>query len=93
MTKFRARANNCKKIHRNFRKEQKLSNQTRNQQRFHKHYLQNDHNGICDWDVTIINHTETEKSLRQKELHWYHKLKTYAPFGLNQEDRDVYAAY
>ena len=29
--------------------------------------------------------------LRQKELFWYHKLKTYAPFGLNE--RDVYAAY
>ena len=36
-------------------------------------------------------HAETVKSLRQKELYWYHKLKTYAPFGLNE--RDVYAAY
>ena len=28
---------------------------------------------------------------RQKELYRYHKLKTYAPFDLNE--RDVYAAY
>ena len=63
-----------------------------NQKRFHKHYLQNDHNGICDWEITIIDHAEIiDKALRQKELYWYHKLKTYAPFGLNE--RDVYAAY
>ena len=36
-------------------------------------------------------HAKTVKSLRQKELYWYHKLKTYAPFVLNE--RDVYAAY
>ena len=30
-------------------------------------------------------------SLRRKEFYWYHKLKTYAPFGL--DERDVYAAY
>ena len=54
--------------------------------------MQNDHNGICDWEITIIDHVEIiDKALRQKELYWYHKLKTYAPFGLNE--RDVYAAY
>ena len=76
---------------RNFRKKQTLSNQARNQKLFHEQYLQNDHNGICDWEITIIDHAETVKSLRQKDLDWYHKLKTYAPFGLNE--RDVYAAY
>ena len=44
VTKFRARANNYKSTHCNFRKEQILSNQARNQKRFHEHYLQNDHN-------------------------------------------------
>ena len=39
VTKFRARANNCKSTHRNFREEQTLSNQARNQKRFHEHYL------------------------------------------------------
>ena len=91
MTKFCVRANNYKSTYCNFRKEQILSNQARNQKRFHEYYLQNDHNGICDWEITIIDHAETVKSLRQKELYWYHKLKTYAPFGLNE--RDVYAAY
>ena len=89
--KFCPRANNYKSTHRNFRKEQILFDQARNQKRFHEHYLQNDHNGICDWEITIIDHAETVKCLRQKELCWYHKLKTYARFGLNE--RDVYAAY
>ena len=91
MTKFRARANNYESMRRNFPEEQILSNQTRNQKLFHEHYLQNDQNGICDWEITITDRAETVKSLRQKELSWYHKLKTYALFGLNE--RDVYSAY
>ena len=74
-----------------FGKKQILSNQARNQKLFHEHYLQNDHNMICDWEITIIDHAETVKSLRQKELYCYHKLKTYAPSGLTE--RDAYAAY
>ena len=77
--------------HPNFWKEQILSIQARNQARFHERYLQNDHNGICDWEITTNDHAEAVKSLRQKELYCYHQLKTYTPFGLNE--RDVYAAY
>ena len=73
----RARANNYNSTHRNFRKELIISNQVRN--------------WICDWEITIIDHAETVKSLRQRELYWYHKLKAYAPFGVSE--RDVYAAY
>ena len=36
-------------------------------------------------------HAETVKTLRQKELYWYHKLKIYPPYGLNE--RDVSAVY
>ena len=59
-------------MYRNFRKEQILSNQARNQKPFREHYLRNDHNRICDWDITIRDHAETVKSLRQKEWYWYH---------------------
>ena len=59
VTKFRARANNYKSTHRNFRKEQILSNQARNQRLFHERYLQNDHKRICDWKITIIDNAET----------------------------------
>ena len=68
VTKFRAGANNYKSTHRNFRKEQILSNQTRNQKIFHEHYLQNNHNRICDWEITLIDNAETVKSLRQKRI-------------------------
>ena len=91
VTKFCARANNYKSTHRHFRKEQILWNQARNQKRFHEHYLQNDHNGIFDLEITLIDHAETVKSLRQTGLYRCYKLKTYAPLGLNE--RDVYAAY
>ena len=47
-------------------------------------YLQNEHNKICDWEITIIDHAETVKSLRQKELYWYHKLNTHAPLVFSQ---------
>ena len=69
VTKFCARANNYKSMHHNFRKEQLLSHQACNQKHFHEHYLQNDHNEICDWEVTIIDHAERVQSLRQKELY------------------------
>ena len=69
VTNIRARVNNYKNTHRNFRKEQAKSKHTLNQKPFHEHYLQNDHNGICDWEITIIDHTEKVKSLRQKELY------------------------
>ena len=73
MTKFCARANNYKSARRNFRKEQKVSHQARNQKRFHEHYLQNGNNRVCDLEITIVDHAETEKSSKQKELYWYHK--------------------
>ena len=80
VTKFCDRGNNYKSTRPSFRKELKLSN-SRNQKRFYEHYLQNDKNGICDWEMTITDHAEI-----QNELCWYRKLKTYVPFGLNERD-------
>ena len=65
LAKCRARADNYKSTHPNYWEEQIVSNQARNQKRFNEHYLQNDHNEICDWEMTIVDHTETGKSLRQ----------------------------
>ena len=67
--KVGVRARNYESTYHNFRKEQKLSHPTRNQKRIQEHCLQNDHNGICDWKITIIDYDETEKSLTQKELY------------------------
>ena len=67
-TTFHATANNdnYKSTLGNFWKEQKLSNQARNKKRSHEHYLEKDHNGIRDWEITIIDHAEKEKYLRQR---------------------------
>ena len=62
-----------------------------NQKRFSEHYLQSEHKWICDWEIKIIDHDKMEKSLRQKELYWYHRLTTHAPFSVNE--CDVYAAH
>ena len=62
VTKFRATANNYKSIHRITRKEQKLSHQARKPKHFHEHYLQN------GWGITILDHSETEKSLSQIKI-------------------------
>ena len=80
VTTFRARASDYKSTHHNLQKEQNLSNQARNQKRFREYYLQNYHNGIDSAEI-----------FKTKKLYYYHKLKTYAPFGLNE--RDVYSAY
>ena len=69
MTNFCATANNYKRTHRNIWKEQNLSSQAFNQKRFQEHYLQNENNGIFDWEITIIDHAKSEKFLRQKELY------------------------
>ena len=61
------------------------------QKRFHKHYYSDRHNGVQDWVITLIDSADTSKELRRKDLYWMYKVKTYAPYGLNE--RDVYKAF
>ena len=90
-TKFRSRANNYKSKQRKFVKKEAVPKQTLKQKRFHEHYCSDRHNGIEDWVINLIGRGDTLKKLRRKELHWMYKLKTYAPYGLNE--RDVYEAF
>ena len=46
---------------------------------------------LQDWAITLINSADTLKELTRKELHWMYKLKTYAPYRLNE--RNVYEAF
>ena len=66
-TKFRARFNNYKSAHRSYRKKRKVS-----QQRFHEHYGQHSHNGIDDWQFTLIEQCETHEQLKERETFWQH---------------------
>ena len=54
--KFRTRFNNYKSVHRSYRKKHKVS-----QKRFHEHYGQRSHNGIDDWQFTLIEQCETHE--------------------------------
>ena len=82
VTKFRATANNYKNTYCSFKKEQKQSNQTHNQKVFIKIISRVNITRFVTGKSQIIYHTETEKSFRQKELYWYHELKTYTPLYL-----------
>ena len=89
-TKFRTRFNNYKSVHRKYSlqtsdKDNELAKRDKiYQEKFHKHFCQNDHKGIEDWEITLIDSAPTENSLRQKELFWQYKLETFFPLGLNE---------
>ena len=90
-SKFRSRANNNKSTQRKFVSKEAVPKQTLKQKHFHEHYCSDKHNGIEDWVITLIDSANTLTELRRKELYWMYKLKTYAPYGL--DERDVYEAF
>ena len=61
------------------------------QKLFHEHYCSEDHQGIENWSVTLIDQVEDLDSLRKKELYWINRLNTWAPNGFNL--REVCEAY
>ena len=61
------------------------------QKHFNEHYCSDRYNGIEDWVITLVSSAEKLKELRRKELYGMYKLKTYAPYGLNE--RNVYEAF
>ena len=81
---FRARFNNYKCAHRNFKKGKKTLQET-----FHAHFEMQDHNGECDWEVRIIDHCDTVEELRKRESFWQYELDTFQPNGLNEKEVSV----
>ena len=90
-TKFRSRANNYKRTHRKFISKKEVPKQALKQKRFHDHFCTESHTDIEDWVITLIDRAYTLKEMRKKELYWMYKLKTYAPYDLNE--REVYEAF
>ena len=84
-TKFRVRFNNYKSAHRSYRKKRKVP-----QQSFHEHYGQHSHNGIDDWQFTLIEQCETHKQLKDRETFWQQRLKTFYSYGLNEKKVHLY---
>ena len=83
--KFRARFNHCKSAHRSYRKKCKVS-----QQRFHEHYGQHSHNGIHDWQFTLIEQCEIHEQLKERETFWQYRLKMFYLYGLNEKEEYLY---
>ena len=90
-TKFRYRANNYKSTHRKLKNKKQVPKEALKQKIFHEHFCSDEHNGIQDWVITLIEQIDEEKFLRQRETFWAHKLDAFNPNGSNQ--REMYAAY
>ena len=54
------------------------------QKLFHRHYIQDDHEGKDDWQFTLIDQCTTDAELRKREFFCQHCLKTFFPIGLNE---------
>ena len=48
------------------------------------HFLHNNHHGMEDWRFQIIDCSNTEGQLRERESFWQFKLETFLPVGLNE---------
>ena len=53
-TKFRYRANNYKSTHRKFKNKKQVPKEALKRKIFHEHFCSDDHNGIQDWVITLI---------------------------------------
>ena len=80
-TKFRMRFNNYKNCYKKHQIGQIVP-----QQSFHNHFNQDTHNGIDDWEFTIIDQGSCLETVRKKESFWQDTLNTFSPFGLNEKN-------
>ena len=87
-TTFRIRFNNCMSHFRSYCERRNAG--TLNwgsvvpQMGLFSHFVQSDHNGLEDWQFQIIDSSNSEMQLRERESFWQHRLKTFLPIGLNE---------
>ena len=60
--------------------------ETAPQMSFHSHFCKEDHNGMDDWEFTLIDQSQNEQKLRMREDFWINKLQTFEPQGLNKRE-------
>ena len=53
---------------------------------FHAHFEDDKHHGMSDWEITLIDQTESVDNLRRRESFWQYELDTFQPNGLNERD-------
>ena len=79
--RFRSRLNNYKSAHRSF-----IKGNTVKQASFHAHFEDDKHHGISDWEITLIDQTDSVDNLRRRESFRQYELDTFQPNGLNERD-------
>ena len=45
---------------------------------------------IVDLDFTLFKKCKTHKQLKEKEIVWQHRLKTFYPLGHNEKEEYLY---
>ena len=85
---FRSRFDNYKSVHRSF-----IKGNTVKQASFHAHFEDDKHHGISDWEITLIDQTDSVNDLRTKESFWQHELDTLQPYGLNERDVALFLTF
>ena len=53
---------------------------------FHANIAATVHSGEEDWEVTLIDQSDSTQVLRKKESLWEYELDTFQPNGLNERD-------
>ena len=76
---FRARFNNYRCAHRNYRKNRKVK-----QESFHAHFADDIHSGEGDLEVRLIDQSDSTEDLRKRESFWQHERDTFQPNDLNE---------
>ena len=56
------------------------------QQPFHAHFADGVHNGEGDWEVRLIDKSDSTEDVRKRESFWQHELETFQPIGLNERE-------
>ena len=78
---FRSRFNNYNSAHRNF-----IKRNTVKQASFHAHFGDDRYHGMSDWEIILIDQTESVDDLRRRESFRQYELDTFQPNGLNERD-------
>ena len=78
---FRARFNNNRCAHRNFCENMKVKREL-----FHAHFANGAQSGESDWEVRLIDQSDSTEDLRKRESFSQHELDTFQPNGLNERE-------
>ena len=63
-----------------------IKGNTVKQASFHAHFEDDKHYGTSDWEITLIDQTDSVDDLKRRESFWQDELDTFQPNGLNERD-------